>query len=115
MDEADLNRLQDMLSAARKAQLFVKDADRVTLDENEMLALALTRLLEIIGEAARNVSEATKLQIPELPWPVIIGMRHRIAHDYLHVDYDIVWNTIMIDLPELIDVLQSVLPSDEDS
>ena len=110
MNEADLNRLSEMLAAALKAQSYVYDQDRIVLDKNEMLALAVTRLLEIIGEAARNVSEETQFKIPELPWPAIIGMRHRIAHDYLHVDYDVIWDTLIDDLPKLVKVLQRLLP-----
>jgi uncharacterized protein with HEPN domain len=67
MNEADKNRLYDMLDAARKAQSFVAGKNRTSLDEDEMLALALTRLLEIIGEAARNVSENARSEIPALP------------------------------------------------
>lgn len=67
MDKSDRNRLSDMLGAARKAQAYVENQNRSILDENEMLALALTRLLEIIGEAARSVSEKTKSKVPELP------------------------------------------------
>jgi len=114
MDDLDRNRLSEMLSAAQKAQTYVKDKDRTVLDENEMLALAVIRLLEIVGEAARNVSEETQSSIDELPWPAMIGMSHRIAHDYLHVDYDVVWDTIKIDLPQLVNVLEPLIPSDED-
>jgi uncharacterized protein with HEPN domain len=115
MNEADKNRLYDMLDAARKAQSFVAGKDRTSLDEDEMLTLALTRLLEIIGEAARNVSEDARSGIPILPWTAIVGMRYRIAHDYLHVDQAVVWDTIIVDLPGLIEVLESILPSDEDT
>ncbi len=115
MNEADRNRLYDMLDAARKAQSFVTSRDRASLDEDEMLALALTRLLEIIGEAAWNVSADTQSEISTLPWTAIVGMRHRIAHDYLHVDYAVVWDTITVDLPGLVEVLESILPPEEDN
>jgi uncharacterized protein with HEPN domain len=115
MDEADRNRLYDMLNAARKAQHFVAGKEREILDEDEILALAVTRLLEIVGEAARSVSEETRQELPELPWPAIIDMRHRIAHDYLHVDHDVVWDTINVDLPDLITVLEAFLPPEEES
>jgi uncharacterized protein with HEPN domain len=110
MNESDSNRLFDMLDAARKPRQFIAGKERAILDEDEMLALAVTRLLEIIGEAARYVSEEARIECSELPWPAIVGMRHRIAHDYLHVDYDVVWDTLTIDLPGLIAVLEKKLP-----
>ncbi len=114
MNEADRNRLYDMLNAARKTQSFIAGKGRDALDEDEILALALTRLLEIVGEAARNVSEEAQRELPKLPWPAIVGMRHRIAHDYLHVDHDVVWNTLTVDLPRLVAVLETSLLLEED-
>ncbi len=112
MNDRDLNRLHDMLDAAHKARSFIEGEDRSILDRNEMLALAVTRLLEIIGEAARHVSEETQAQISDLPWTAIIGMRHRIVHDYLAVDMDVVWDTLTIDLVDMIRVVEDVLSTD---
>ncbi len=112
MNERDLNRLHDMLDAAHKARSFIEGEDRSILDRNEMLSLAVTRLLEIIGEAVRHVSEDAQSQIRDLPWSAIIGMRHRIAHDYLAVDLDVAWDTLTVDLAEMIRVLENALSID---
>ena len=65
---------------------------------NRMLQDAVVRQLEIIGEASRNLSEDFQKQHSEVPWSQIIGMRNRIAHDYLNVDMEIVWDIIEHDL-----------------
>jgi len=112
MNEKDRHRLLDMLDAAKKAEAFVEGKTREHLDEDEMLALALTRLLEIIGEAARTIPPETRETLSDIPWQAIIGMRHRIVHDYLHADYDVVWNTIHEDLPPLIELPQKIVGSE---
>ncbi len=112
MNALDRNRLKDMLDAARKAQQFAAGKTRETLDENEVLALALVRLIEVIGEAASRVSEETRTAITGVEWRPIIGMRNRLIHDYLNVDYDVVWRAVADEIPPLIATLETAL-SDE--
>jgi uncharacterized protein with HEPN domain len=78
-----------------------------------MLAFAVVRGLEIIGEAASQVSEATRQACPDIPWPLIVGMRHRLIHAYFDVDLDRVWDTVMLDLPPLIMALERVLGTEK--
>ena len=70
--------------------------------------LALGRLLEILGEAAKNVSEATKDTAPRIPWRQIAGTRDRLIHGYFAIDPDILWAIITDDLPPLIIELQQL-------
>ncbi len=109
MNEQDETRLRDTLDAAHKARQFTAGRTRAALDDDEMLAYALVRALEIVGEAASRVSAETRESLPQIPWHQIIGMRHKLAHDYISVNYDIVWTTIVDDLPSLIDGLESAL------
>jgi uncharacterized protein with HEPN domain len=102
-----------MLDMARKARELVAGKDRAAFDADEMLQLALTRIVQIIGEAARHVSDDYCAAHPEVPWLAIIGMRHKVVHDYMDVDEDIVWRTIEIDLPELIALLEAIVPADD--
>ena len=88
--------LVHMLEAARRISTRLSAADRAAFDRNEDLQLAMTHLLQTIGEAARMVSEATRAQLPAIPWRQITGMRHRIVHDYLNIDFDVVWDTARI-------------------
>jgi uncharacterized protein with HEPN domain len=72
----------------------------------------LAHLLQIIGEAACRVSSEYRSAHPDLPWRKMMGMRHRIVHDYMEVDEDIVWDTVQKDLEPFVAQLISVLPSD---
>ncbi len=103
-----------MLEATGKALAFAKDRTRADLDTDEQLTLALTRLLEIIGEAAASVTETVRSDNPQIPWRAIIGTRNRLIHGYFDVDEDILWNIISHDLPLLVPELRRLrdLPSD---
>lgn len=68
------------------------------------------RQLEIIGEAARRLSKETRLQLSEISWGQIIGMRNHLIHIYDDVDLAIVWDTIQNDCPPLIARLERVVP-----
>lgn len=59
-----------------------------------MLLLALVRLIEVTGEAASRVSDATRKHIPSVPWPLVTAMRNRLIHGYFDVDLDRVWGTV---------------------
>ena len=66
------------------------------------LVLALVKEIEIIGEAASQISESTWHQWSVIPWADIIGMRNRLVHAYFDINLDILWQTIQHDLPPLI-------------
>ena len=70
---------------------------------------AVIRRLEIIGEAARRVSEETRAVHPNLPWRQMIGMRNQVIHMYDGVDIDVVWATVQEDLPPLLEMLAKVV------
>jgi uncharacterized protein with HEPN domain len=84
----DRVRLQHMLDASRKALALAEGTQREDLATDERLSLALQRLIEIIGEAATKVSEATTSRAPQVPWAAIRGMRNRLIHAYFDVDLD---------------------------
>ncbi len=114
MEQSDLIRLRHMLDAARDAQNFARGRSRVDLDHDRMLVLALMKALEIVGEAAYQVSPLTQSQYPEIPWADIIGMRHRLVHGYFSFNLDILWKTIEDDLPHLISVLEAILGEEQE-
>ncbi|AFZ12456.1 protein of unknown function DUF86 [Crinalium epipsammum PCC 9333] len=86
----DMTRLKHIRDAALTALDFIKDRSRRDLDNDKMLSLALVRLVEIMGEAANNVSPSCQTNYPQIPWREIMGMRNRIVHAYFDVDLDIV-------------------------
>jgi uncharacterized protein with HEPN domain len=97
----DRVRVQHMLDATRKALEFTRGRTRADLDEDEMFALAVVRLPEIIGEAAKHVSEPTRSLSRSIPWRQIAGTRDRLTHGYFDVDPDIVRSILADDLPLL--------------
>ncbi len=102
-------RLLHMRDYAAKAISLAAGQTRQDLDDDEKLRLALTRLVELVGEAAIHVPAYLQRDHPEIPWPQIIGMRHRLIHGYDFVDNDILWNTITRSLPGLVEALNAVL------
>jgi uncharacterized protein with HEPN domain len=112
MSKDDEIRLRHMLDAARKAVSFVKGRSRRDLDSDEMLALAVTRLIEVIGEAARGLSQEFKNNNPYIAWKQIAGTRDHLIHGYFDVDLDIIWAILTQDLPPLIKELEKLLPPD---
>ena len=113
MQRDDRIRLQHMLDGARETLLFADGRRREELDEDRLLVLGLVKAIEIIGEAAYQVSESTRADVPGVPWEDIIGMRHRLVHAYFDINLDVLWRTVLDDLPPLIAPLQSVLAKDE--
>ncbi len=105
----DMVRLRHMLDAARKATTFISGRHRGDLDREEQLTLALVRLLEILGEAAKGVSAATRERHPQIAWKSITGTRDRLIHGYFDVDLNIIWQIISVDLPPLITQLERIV------
>jgi len=111
MPKDDTVYVGHMLDNARKARSLLGDRDRATYDLDETLRLALAHLLQVVGEAARRVSDGFRDQHLDIPWKAIIGMRHKVVHDYMDVDVDIVWDTVTRELPPLIAQLEAILPT----
>ena len=103
--------LEDMLSHASEAADLLADMDREGLARHRVMQLALTRLIEIVGEAANRVSVAARQANPEIPWPQIIGMRNRLVHGYDVIDSDVLWDTVANDLPPMVAALEEALRS----
>ncbi|MBL8116378.1 MAG: DUF86 domain-containing protein [Anaerolineae bacterium] len=103
--------LQHMLESTTKAITFVQDKSRMDYDQDEILRLALLHLIQTIGEAARNVSQSFQDAHPQIPWKPIMGIRHRIVHNYADVDDDVVWKTVSTDLPPLLEALSKIVSS----
>ncbi len=112
MKPDDAIRISHMVDAIRSAARFSQGRSRADLDKDEMLAFALVRAIEIVGEAATKVSIETREQHTEVPWAVIIGMRHRLVHAYFDINHDILWTTATEAAPGLLPLLLPLLPTD---
>ncbi|MFO7866383.1 MAG: HepT-like ribonuclease domain-containing protein [Candidatus Aminicenantes bacterium] len=100
---------KDMLNHASEAVDLLGNLCKEELKESRIMQLALTRLMEITGEAANRISSSTKKENPDIPWEQIIGMRNRLIHGYDVIDYDLLWDTVNYDLPPLINSIKKII------
>jgi uncharacterized protein with HEPN domain len=105
----DNHYLVDMLVNARLVTESVRTATREQFDADREKQDSVAFRISIIGEAARYVSESTRAKIPQLPWPKVTGMRHRIAHEYSEIDHDVVWRVATVYVPELLQAVTQYL------
>ena len=98
-----------MREAAAAALEMATGHERADLSENTMLAMALTRCLEILGEATSKMSDEARLRFPDIPFAKMTSMRNRLIHAYFDVNLDVVWTTVTEDLPALLPALDSAL------
>jgi uncharacterized protein with HEPN domain len=110
----DIIRLRHMLESAKEACEFMGDTSFEDFSNDRMLVLSIVRALEIIGEAAANVTQTTRDKYPEIEWEVIIGMRNRLIHAYFDINYKIVWQTIHENLPNFTTILESIVKGYKD-
>jgi uncharacterized protein with HEPN domain len=101
--------IKHMLDYAQKAVAISRGRKRSELDEDITFNLALSRAVEVIGEAADRVPEEIQEDHPEIAWAEIIGMRNRLIHGYDDVDVDFLWSVVRNDLPKLIGQLKRML------
>jgi uncharacterized protein with HEPN domain len=102
--------LLDILIAARKVTAFIGDATREQFATDEMMQNAIMRMLEVMGEAARLISEETKKAHADIPWHQMIGMRNRLVHEYFRIDLERVWDTTQRDIPALMKQIELLVP-----
>ena len=103
-----------MLEASKEALLFIGEKSRFDLEADRQLQMAVTREIEIIGEAAGKVSQETQGKYKDIPWAKISNMRNHLAHVYFDIDLDVVWDTLTRNLPRLISELEAVLSGSSD-
>jgi len=109
MRKDDLTRLRHMIEFAQGALRFAEHRSREDLDRDQMLTLALIKAIETVGEAAYKLSPEFRERYPELPWPSIMGMRHKLIHAYFEVNLDMVWHTTVNELLPLIQTLEKII------
>jgi uncharacterized protein with HEPN domain len=109
MRKDDEIRLRHMLDAAREAMSFAHGRTRADLGSDRMLVLSLVKAIEIVGEAAYQIAETTREELPAVPWADIIGMRHRLVHVYFDINLDVLWQTVQDELPTLIRLIEPLV------
>lgn len=103
--------LWDMLDAARSILQFTEGLELADYSADLLVRRATERSLQILGEAARRISEELKGAHPEIPWRAIVGQRNVIVHDYVDLSSERLWEVIENDLPSLVAHLEQLLPA----
>lgn len=107
--QRDLVKREDMRLHAERAITFLGSRRLDEFLADELVQSAVVRCVEVIGEAARLVSEETRLRAPAIPWALIAGMRHILAHDYGVVNPDKVHDVVTQHVPSLIAELEPLI------
>ena len=106
-----LTSLGQVRDHAWEAVRMCADRDRADLDTDRQFYLAIVKLLEIVGEAARRIPDSVRTQYPAIPWADIVGLRSWLVHAYDGIDCDVIWATVQDDLPKLIHELEQTTVS----
>lgn len=109
MEDVDREWLTDMLEYARAAVRILGSRDAVELEADETILLAVSQAILTVGEAANHVSPGGQALLSEIPWPDIIGMRHRLVHGYRTRSVQVINDTVRDHLPRLISALEQEL------
>jgi uncharacterized protein with HEPN domain len=96
-------------STCESIATFISGRTRADLDTDRMLLFAVVRAIEILGEAAGQISDDIRSHAADLPWRAMVGMRNRIVHAYFDIDADIVWKTAVEEVPGLLPRLRELL------
>lgn len=99
----------DILDSLKRVTNYSKGLSYEELIKNDMAVDAIIRNFEVIGEAAKYIPEEFKSKYPELPLKEMVGMRNVLIHDYLGIDYKFIWQTIKEDLPELKQIIDTII------
>ena len=99
----------DMIEFADKVRTYTSGIDQATFLNEAIIYDATLRNLELIGEAATHIPMAIRDEHPAVPWRAIVAARNRLAHSYLSVDDDLIWNIIQDDIPKLLPALRGLL------
>lgn len=108
MSISDALRIEHMRDSAREIVAIAASKRREDLDTDRLLTLALTKLVEIIGEAAYQTSSSARAQYPEFPWQDVTDMRHKLVHHYYALNRRILWLTISKDVPAILPLLEKM-------
>lgn len=101
--------LNDILTHIDLAETFIQDMTFEEFQNDDKTILALTRAVEIVGEATKQIPAPLREQYSEITWKEVTSMRDRLAHVYFGIDLQTVWDTTLENLPELRPVIQKML------
>lgn len=102
----------DIIRAGRQVLHFAEGLTREQLELDSMRQSAILYQIVIVGEATKRLSQAYRLQYPEIPWKRIAGLLDILTHQYDRVDVDVIWEVIQQEMPELLAMITPLLPEE---
>ncbi|MEM8779382.1 MAG: DUF86 domain-containing protein [Cyanobacteria bacterium P01_G01_bin.49] len=110
----DRASILDIANAAQKILQFSEGLDILSLANNEEKQSAILYQVMIIGEAVKRLSADFRRQYPQIPWREIAGMRDILTHQYDRVNLNTLWDVIETDIPELLTMIDPIIPNPND-
>ena len=101
--------VRDMVEFAERVVSYTDGLDYDAFVADGLTYDATLRNIELIGEAATHIPEQVRNEHPEIPWRNVVGTRNQLAHAYLGVDNDVIWDIIESDIPDLLPKLRGML------
>ena len=114
MKDEYLVYVQDIVDAMSRSRSFVAGMDFQDFEQDIRTVYAVTRALEIIGEACKRVPEEIREEYPTIPWRAMAGMRDRLIHGYNNVNLTLVWETVYTQIPKLQPLFEQIVEEHRD-
>jgi uncharacterized protein with HEPN domain len=101
--------IEDIIEHMKYAEEFIKFMTFEEFANDKKTVLSVTKCIEIVGEAAKQIPDSIREKYPEIPWRDMAGIRDRLVHGYFKVNLEIVWVTVAIEFPEIRPMIENAL------